>query len=175
MVPYATISQRLRRTANRHRHCWKGIRAFEEATIAGVVQTREFKNGADLARLLRSFNVVRDAAASRLLRRYGMQRGFGPRTQYLFWSLRRSMEGIPVVIQSFSIRLLPLLLRGIHEYSLIIAAAGMKHPVLERIWSLYPRYGIPIGLPGRRKLFCKSLQIECLWGFHLPDPYGHLY
>ena len=146
MVPYATISQRLRRTANRHRYCWKGLLAFKETTAHGVVQTREFKTGANLARLVRRFNVARETSASLLVRRYGIHRGYGPRTQYMFWSLRRSMEGIPLVFQSNNIRFLPLLPRAIHECTLIIAAAGMKHPVLEQIWSLYPRYGIPIGL-----------------------------
>ena len=146
MVPYATISQRLRRTANRHRQCWEGLRAFEVTSVTGVVQTRMFKTGANLARLVQNLNVVREKATSRLAWQYGIHKGFGPRTQYLFWSLRRSMEGIPPIFRSKSVRLLPLLPRGIHEYTLIIAAAGMKHPVLERIWSLYPRYGIPIGL-----------------------------
>lgn len=144
MLPYTTISQRLRRAEHRHEQRWQDLRAFAVVRQSGVVQVRQWSNEVDGARLKTALLPVLEAAAARLRRRYGLLGRNERRTLNLFRLFGRAHDYLPFD----SIKVPPRYghLRWIHEWFLMAAGAGMTSPLLNRCWSPYPWHGIPCGL-----------------------------
>ncbi len=147
MIPYATISQRLRRAAHRHHQSWQGHQAFVVVRQPGVIQVRHWCNDSDMARLRTTLEPVFNAAADHLRRRYGVHGRNMRRTMYLFSLFWRSLQSVPpAFVAPIAPRRWRFHVRWLHEWSLVAAGPGMTSPLLSRVWSLYPRHGIPCGL-----------------------------
>jgi hypothetical protein len=82
MAPYATISQRLRRTANRHRLCWTGFTSFERAKLPDAIQVERAACGSSLARMTSAVQPTYDAAFDLMYQRFGLRRDSGQRTRW---------------------------------------------------------------------------------------------
>jgi len=146
-ISYAAIRRRLRKKAGHMAECWSGVHRFERTHDARVAQVDKLAIGANHRRLIAAIWPTQDAAFRRLLRCiYGENDEHMRRTGYLFRVFALLPNDIPSKFLTEQNRKLRLHPRWLHETSLVVAAAGMSHPVLDLIWEHYPRHGIPIGI-----------------------------
>ena len=146
-ISYKSIQRRLRNVSDHMAQCWTGIDRFEIVHETDISQVSKLTVGPNLKRLTAKLSPIRDAAFRKLCRRiYGSNDEFTHRSRYLFrifGRLPNEKPGRILVEQNKKCRLIP---RWLHETSLVVSVAGMRHPLLSQIWEHYPRHGIPIGL-----------------------------
>jgi hypothetical protein len=147
-ISYAAIRRRLRTKAGHMAECWSGVHRFERTHDVRVAQVDTLTIGANYRRLIAAIWPTQEAAFRKFLPCiYGKNdEHMLRRTGYLFKVFALLPNDIPSKILTELNRKLRLHPRWLHETSLVVAAAGMSHPVLDLIWEYYPRHGIPIGI-----------------------------
>jgi hypothetical protein len=147
MKTYTTIRRRLRMVADLHRQRWHGFQSFAPVCAPGVVQTHHWATMPSMERLRSALQPLFDTAAKRLSRRYGIYGRNLYRSCHLHRLFARSLNDVP---RAFIRPIAPikryLHVVWLHQWSLVADGADVTSPLLNRVWSFYPRYGIPCGL-----------------------------
>lgn len=130
----------MREAAELHRNCWEGLHAFESLQAKGIIQTPTAAIDANARRLAKTLATAYSSAFDQIYIEEWTSDVLFP----LIWKATpRTPQSIEELEYPRHLRLMP---RVMHEYLLVTAAAGIKAPLLHRLWQFYPRYGIPCGL-----------------------------